>query len=150
MLRIRLVDTSDDATKALLRWLQLKTLPGDVPHDVKDGLWWIVEDGDHPVGFAGLVASRRYMGVGYLCRSGILHDYRGRGLQKRLIRVRIAKARRMGWQWLISDTFENPPSANSLIKCGFQTFTPADPWGFKGAIYWRKSLVPKTAVTQAA
>jgi hypothetical protein len=62
------------------------------------------------------------------------------GLQKRLIRVRERMARELGWAWLITDTFQNPPSANSLISCGFKNFAPTKPWGFAGANYWRKKL----------
>jgi hypothetical protein len=46
----------------------------------------------------------------------------------------------LGWNWLISDTYKNPPSANSLISCGYRTFAPSRPWGFDGAIYWRKKI----------
>lgn len=140
MISVRLVDATDPKIAALLTWLQLSTLTGDEPYDVSDGFWWIAYDGSLPVGFAGIVRSHQWSDTGYMCRSGVLRSHRGKGLQKRLIRVREAKAKRMGWRWLISDTYRNPPSANSLISCGFRTFTPSRPWGFDSAIYWRKRL----------
>lgn len=91
-------------------------------------------------GFAGLAPSSRWADTGYLCRAAVLPDYRGRGLQKRLIRVRIAKARRLGWRWLVTDTRQNPASANSLIDCGFRMFEPSEPWSFSDACYWRLKL----------
>lgn len=129
-----------EADHALLRWLQLECLPSDTPADTSLGWWWIAEHERRAVGFAGLYQSARYMGVGYLCRAGVVRDMRGHGLQKRLIQARIRKARDLGWQWLMTDTLNNPPSANSLIACGFQTFTPSVPWAADGAIYWRKKL----------
>lgn len=140
MISVKSVDASDPKVAALLTWLQLSTLTGDVPYEVEEGHWWIAYDGAMPVGFAGIVQSVRWCDTGYLCRSGVLRSHRGKGLQKRLIRVREAKAKRMGWRWLISDTYRNPPSANSLISCGFKTFIPSRPWGFENATYWRKRL----------
>jgi GNAT superfamily N-acetyltransferase len=140
MIRLQVVNAADPKVAALLMFLQLSTLTGDEPYDVNEGYWWIAYDGEMPIGFAGLVQSSRWYDTGYLCRSGVLRSHRGKGLQKRLLRVREMKARRLGWNWLISDTYQNPPSANSLIKCGFQTFTPSRPWSFDAAIYWRKKL----------
>lgn len=140
MIFVRSVDAHDPKITALLTFLQLSTLGGDVPFDVSEGHWWIAYDGELPVGFAGIVQSHRWCDTGYFCRAGVIRSHRGKGLQKRLIRVREAKAKRLGWNWLISDTYRNPPSANSLIRCGFQTFTPSCPWAFDGAIYWRKKL----------
>ena len=64
--------------------------------------------------------------------------------QPSVIRVdkptRVDKARRLGWNWLITDTYDNPASSNSLISCGFKLYDPNVPWGTKGALYWRKKL----------
>jgi GNAT superfamily N-acetyltransferase len=83
-------------------------------------------------------------GTGYLCRAGVLESHRGRGLQKRLIRVRERKARKLGWTHVVTDTYENPASANSLIKCGFRSYLPRNPWGAKGVAYWIKRLRKET------
>lgn len=139
-MKIKAVNAQNANIQALLQWLQLEILPSDVPHDVSHGYWWIAYDDGHPVAFAGLVHSSRYYDVGYLCRSGVLPMYRGHGLQKKLVRVREKKARLLGWKYLITDTKDNPPSANSLIRCGYQTFTPSYKWALDGAIYWRKKI----------
>lgn len=140
MVHITAVTATDPKVSALLTFLQLSTLTGDAPYDVSEGHWWIAYEGEMPIGFAGVVQSVRWSDTGYMCRSGVLRTHRGKGVQKRLIRVREMKARQLGWNWLITDTFNNPPSANSLISCGYRTFTPSKPWAFDGAIYWRKKL----------
>lgn len=114
------------------------------------GYWWLLyfDDLPHrepePVGFAGMCQSFRYSNVGYLVRAGVLPRAQGLGLQKRLIRVRMSKARRLGWVYLVTDTWpDNYPSANSLISCGFRLYSPPkkERWAaHKGSLYWRKEL----------
>jgi len=140
MVCIKAVNATDPKVSALLTFLQLSTLGGDEPYDVSEGHWWIAYEGELAIGFAGVVQSSRWIDAGYMCRSGVLRSHRGKGVQKRLIRVREQKAKRLGWNWLITDTYKNPPSANSLISQGFKTFNPSKPWGIDGAIYWRKKL----------
>lgn len=41
---------------------------------------------------------------------------------------------------IITDTSDNPSSANNLIKCGYRMFTPEHPWGFRHTCYWEKNL----------
>lgn len=120
--------------------LQVVCLPSDAPYDISRGYWWIAYDEDTPCAFAGLVASSRWCDTGYLCRAGVLPTHRGNGIQKKLIRARVRKARKLGWNWLITDTYHNPASANSLIAEGFKMFEPTIPWGAKGTLYWRLNL----------
>ena len=131
---------STEPHSALLKYLQKKCLPYDTPHDTDKGWWWIAYDDDKPVGFAGLVRSASWADCGYLCRAGVLPNYRGKGIQKRLIDLRIRKARRVGYRWVISDTRDNHASANSLIARGFRMFSPTKPWGFSDTLYWRLKL----------
>jgi GNAT superfamily N-acetyltransferase len=138
--KIRAVDGADQKIASALTWLQLEILPNDVPADPSAGHWWIAYDGDSPVAFAAVMQSVRWSDAGYLNRAGVLTSHRGKGLQKRLIRVREAKARALGWNWLITDTRHNPASANSLISCGYRIFLPSQPWGHADAVYWRKAL----------
>lgn len=125
----------------VLRELQRAALPEDKPVPTRStGWWWLAFDGDTPVAFAGLAPSSQWQDTGYLCRAGVLESHRGKGLQKRLIQVRAAHARRLGWQWLVTDTRRNPASANSLIACGFRMYEPSNPWSFRDAVYWRLRL----------
>ena len=139
-MRIKQVNAKKDEVRSLLLHLQQRCLPYDEPYDTDYGWWWIVYDGHIPVGFAGLVRSASWSDTGYLCRAGVVPSYRGRGIQNRLIAVRIRKARKLGYNWLVSDTRDNPASANSLINQGFKLFDPTNPWGYSDALYWRKRL----------
>jgi GNAT superfamily N-acetyltransferase len=141
LMKIKRVDVRNPRIQTELSVLQKKCLPYDTPYDVNYGYWWIVYDAlNCPSAFSGLVRSSRFTNVGYLCRSGVLPSHRGRGVQKRLIRARIRQARALGWEWLITDTYENPASANSLIATGFKMYEPSQPWGATGTLYWRLKL----------
>ena len=140
-MKIKRVDVRHSQIQTELSVLQEKCLPFDTPYDTNYGYWWIVYDAlNSPSAFAGLVSSVRWADCGYLCRAGVLPSHRGRGVQKRLIRVRIRQARALGWKWLITDTYENPASANSLIATGFKMYEPSQPWGATGTLYWRLKL----------
>lgn len=138
--KIAAADGRDQKTASALLWLQLEVLPSDAPLDPSQGHWWIGYDNGAPVAFCCVQQSVRWSDCGYLSRAGVIRAYRGSGLQRRLIRVRERKARDLGWNWLVSDTYRNPASANTLIACGYRTFLPSKPWGFDGAVYWRKKL----------
>jgi GNAT superfamily N-acetyltransferase len=140
-IKIKKVDTRKPDIQSLLLYLQKKCLPVDTPYDTSKGHWWIAytEEGK-PVGFAGLVRSLSWYDCGYLCRAGVLYEFRGKGIQKRMVKVRIAKAKKLGWNWAITDTTANPPSSNSLINQGFKLYEPTKPWAYKHSLYWRKRL----------
>jgi GNAT superfamily N-acetyltransferase len=140
-MKIKRVDIRCSAIQNTLAVLQQKCLPGDTPSDTTTGWWWIVYDAlNLPCAFAGLIPSVRWTDTGYLCRAGVLSSHRGQGVQKRLIRARIRQARALGWEWLITDTYQNPASANSLIATGFKMYEPSQPWGAKETLYWRLKL----------
>ena len=140
---VRKADTTKPETITLLCYLQKKILPSDDIFMPKTGYWWfVINDQGKTVGFAGMVRSIRWTDTGYLCRAGILDDYTGNGLQKRLIRARIKQARKLGWNWIITDTTNNPPSANSLINAGFKIYKPGCPWSTRTAIYWKYKVKP--------
>jgi GNAT superfamily N-acetyltransferase len=139
--QIKKVDTNNEDIIKTLVHLQKICLPGDNLFDLTMGYWWIMYDENMlPIGFAGMVCSYRWYDCGYLCRAGIIEKYRGKGLQKKLIRVREKQAKKLGWNWLITDTTDNPASSNSLINCGFKLYTPNKPWGYKQTLYWRKRI----------
>jgi len=133
----RVVRASASDLAAILA-MQRRVMPEDEP--VSDADWWIVASDDGPVGFGGMVPSRQFSDVGYLVRAGVLPAHRGRGLQKRLIRARLAAARRAGYAAVVTDTYKNPTSANSLISCGFRAYEPARPWAWADSCYWIRTL----------
>ena len=105
--------------------------------------WWLAtgEDGDS-AGFCGVKADTEGQWV-YLIRAGVCEGYRGRGLQRRMIQVRLNWARRCTRAAIaITDTIpENTASNNNLIRCGFRLYTPDYPWvGEEGVLYWQRAL----------
>jgi GNAT superfamily N-acetyltransferase len=137
---VKQVDCQKLEIVSILVHLQKQCLPGDIPCDVSNGWWWVAYSAGTPVGFAGLTRTNSWADCGYLCRAGVLPEYRGMGIQKRLIKAREIQAKRLNWNWLVSDTFENPASSNSLISCGFRLFHPSKPWGHENALYFRKNI----------
>ncbi len=139
---IRKVDTDDDEIVELLKHLHDEVFASTVPQiNPERGWWWLAHDGREVAGFCGLTpAWGQPRDVGYLKRAGVRLPHRGQGLQRRLVRVREAQARRVGLRSLVTDTTNNPASSNNLINCGYRIYQPSEPWGFNNTIYWYKDL----------
>jgi GNAT superfamily N-acetyltransferase len=139
--RTRRVDGTDEDIADTIRDLHVSCFGDSAPQvDPEIGYWWLTRQGREPVAFCGMLPSSRWCGTGYLYRVGVLEGHRGNGLQQRLIRVREAFARKLGWTHTITDTTENTPSANSLIRRGYVLYEPGEPWGLPHALYWKKAL----------
>lgn len=139
---IKKADLKNPSMVTLICYLQNKILPSDEIFKPDRCHWWIAyTEDERPIGFAGLVRSYKWTDTGYLCRAGVMDGYTGHGLQKRLILLRLRQAKKLGWNWVITDTTNNPPSSNSLINCGFKIYNPRSPWGLKNAIYWRYKVL---------
>lgn len=141
-MRIKLVDTSIDRVANKIREMHKECFPKLPEYNELHGDWWIAYD-PMPVAFVGLQASVRTEGAGYLCRAGVLPHARGKGLQRKLVRVREKEAKRKGWVVLFSDTDPvNSASQHNLIECGFRPFRPTVMWATHGAdwVYWRKFI----------
>lgn len=115
-------------------------LPDDDIIEPDEGYWWGVFFHGAMVGFCALRRSSRWVDTGYLWRAAVLRDHRGRGLQRRMIGVRERMARQLGWTFMISDTNDNPTSANNLIHCGYKMYNPSWPYGVETTCYWSKKL----------
>lgn len=116
--------------------LDKQCLEGAAWYTYADALW-LAYHGDRPVAYAAMAPSLQWSNVGYLCRAGVIPEYRGLGIQKRLIRVRVNYAKKLNYVAVVTDTTSNPASANSLISCGFRMYEPMLPWAFKNTCYWR-------------
>jgi GNAT superfamily N-acetyltransferase len=146
--RIREVDGADEMYREELANIHDATFfDPSIRADFDYGHWWLVWDNTvprifkaPPVAFCGFVPAHATPGAGYLKRAGVLKQYRGQGLQRRLITVRERKARAIGLVTMLTDTTDNPPSANSLIRAGYKIFEPSYRWAFAHSIYWRKQL----------
>ncbi|MCK1742197.1 GNAT family N-acetyltransferase [Bradyrhizobium sp. 139] len=109
--------------------------------DFADGWWWVAFNERvpySPAGFIGMKAETDC--TAYFIRVGVDPDYRGHGLQRRLMRAMHIKARKLCFWNIITDTRDNPHSANNLIAAGYRTFSPSNPWAHRDAVYWTKDL----------
>lgn len=139
-MRIKKVDTAHAPVRDAILAMHAECFPG-LAFQQLHGDWWIAYDIVGPVGFAGMWASLTVPGAGYMCRAGVLPRGRGKGLQRKLIRVREREAKKKGWVALLSDTDpKNPHSMNNLIACGMRAFRPSEPWCGDPWVYWRKVL----------
>lgn len=137
--RLRCV-TPTGRSKVELDRLQAACLPDDDPCEYRPtDLWWLVRDSSGvAVAFACVRPTPDDPCIWYLARAGVAQEARGQGLQARLIRVRLAAAKRHGAVAVVTDcTTLNPASANSLIASGFRVYTPAYAWALPNSIYWR-------------
>lgn len=141
--RIAEVDGGDPENVDVLKELHTLCFFNEAKQpDYENGYWWLAyADNKEPIGFAGMTPSILGFNCGYLKRAGVLPgEHRGKGLQQRLIRVRVAKAKRLGWLRLVTDCTDNPHSANNLYKAGFKMFKPTYPWAFENSLYWTKTI----------
>jgi hypothetical protein len=139
--KIREVDGSDDEIADHLRDLHRLTFFGDAPiPNFEEGHWWIGWLGKEAVSFASLSKSDRYQRAGYFKRVGVLRAHRGHSLQLRHMRALEMRARRNGWNKIVSDTTDNPHSGNNFISAGYWLFEPQWPWAFPHSAYWVKEL----------
>jgi hypothetical protein len=141
MYRISEVDGHDDEIADTLADLhRLTFFSGASVPGFDQGHWWLVYHKAIPVAFAGLVPSTRAFNAGYFCRVGVLKSHRGNALQLRLTRTLEARARRNGWNCIVSDTTENLASANNFIRAGYRLYQPQSPWAWPNTLYWRKPI----------
>jgi GNAT superfamily N-acetyltransferase len=140
--RIREVDASDDEIADTIHFFNRQTaeFPPLTEAELDGGYWWLAYLDKEPVAFAGMVPSSKWHNVGYFKRAGVDPKHRGHGLQIRLMRVRLAKARKIGYTHLVSECTHTIYSANNFIRAGFELYEPRNPWAFKNSLYWIKKL----------
>lgn len=141
MYRIRIVDASDDDVVDTLSDLhQLTFFDAAAMPQFDLGAWWLAYHGNDAIAFAGVVPSTHARNSGYFARVGVVQRHWGRGLQLRLMRAVEARGRRIGWDSILSDTTNNPVSANNFIRAGYRLYEPELPWAWSHTLYWRRSL----------
>lgn len=86
---------------------------------------------------ARVLAKQRSLKIA-LC--GVTDKYKGQGLQVRLIKARVAYAKKENLGSVITNTVANPTSENNLIKCKFKLYRPIKFWAGSGSNYWYRNL----------
>lgn len=140
MIQFKRLPLLNKNNRLVITKLQKLCLPDDEPYFPNNGWWWLGTDNKQVAAFCLLTPSSQWSDTVYLARSGVLPAWRGKGLQKRMINLREKFARTKGYSWIISDTTDNVPSANSLISRGYKLYCPRKPWGVDLTLYWRKKL----------
>lgn len=113
----------------------------DAELKTEDTIFWIALLGDRPVGYAGLRPLTNGEPYTYFTRAGVLRYARGKGIHRRLIRVRLAWTKRHGYEGAMTYTVDyNLRSANNLIRAGFELFAPSWEWAGEGCLYFFKEL----------
>lgn len=131
---VAFADTIGNFNKCVKEWPELKQ------KHYEDGFWWLVFHNAEAVAFAGLVPMEPFPAIGYLKRCYVLPEHRGQSLQGRLIAIREAHARSLGYTHLVSDCHQtNASAARSFRRAGYQLCEPEQPWE-KDSLYWIKEL----------
>lgn len=139
--QIHEVNGQDDEVADTLADLHRLTFFESAPVPAFDwGYWWLTFREGEPVAFAGLIPATRARNAGYFCRVGVVRKHWGHALQLRLMRTVEARARRNGWDRIVSDTTDNVASANNFIRAGYRLYQPQSPWGWPNTLYWQKVI----------
>lgn len=116
----------------------------ELGRDVKpapDSYWFAAAVEPELVAYAAgrIIAPGTFM----LTRAATRPEHRGRGLQQRLIRARVALARRLGCKRVVTYTSaDNAASMRALIHSGFLPYIarPLEFWMGWGWVHWRREL----------
>lgn len=101
--------------------------------------WWVLLDKHKQIiAYCGAGYSDNFS---YFVRAWVDKKYRGKGLQKRMIAMRLRAAKYRNCKLAITYiTMDNAPSGNSLINCGFKMYHPEWSYAGKDMIYFQKKL----------
>jgi len=106
------------------REMHKQTFPDDVWVGDDHDYWFAIDESGRAVAFASAIYYPECRGV-YLSRCGVLREAVGCQLQSRLIRCRVAWARRIGADFVFTfTTIKNYPSIVNLLRAGFRFHEP--------------------------
>ena len=119
--------------------IDLREFPECELRDFKDNCtWWCIEFGNIVIAYCGVTYLQNEDAV-FFTRAWVHKTYRGRGIQKRMIRLRLKAA--IGFEKAVTYTTNtNVASANSLIKLGFKLYLPMYYYAGSDKIYFYKEL----------
>ena len=124
-------------------WFTIKALHDEIfPSDdfdenVERNAAWLIRNHTAVIGFCMARPLSSDPATLFLSRAGLISKARGKGLQKRMIRVRVAYARKNGFKKVITYVHrDNIQSAVNLEKCRFRLYAPAEDWAGKNFLYF--------------
>ena len=102
--------------------------------------WWVIKVEGEIIAYCGAIFTDD---ICIFNRAWVRKDYRGLGIQQRLIEARLKEAKLLGCYRAITYTIpSNIYSANNLITKGFKLYSPQFSWVGKGQLYFFKDLLP--------
>lgn len=99
--------------------------------------WWVIEDKGQIIAYCGSLYNQ---GVCIFVRAWVFKEYRGRGLQSKMIKARL-KAARNCYRVITYVAKDGVHSMNNLIINGFLTYIPQYLYAGKEFIYFYKDIV---------
>lgn len=98
--------------------------------------WWIIKNTRGKIiAYCGSIYTHGFV---IFNRAWVDRKHRGKGIQKRLIKIRLKSAAKYGSTTITYTTMDNYPSANNLIACGFRLYFPEYAYAGKNVLYFRK------------
>jgi GNAT superfamily N-acetyltransferase len=100
--------------------------------------WWVIKNTrGRIIAYCGSIYTHGFV---IFNRAWVDRKYRGKGIQKSLIKIRLKSAARYGNTAITYTLIDNFPSANSLISCGFKLYAPEYAYAGKNVLYFQKKL----------
>jgi GNAT superfamily N-acetyltransferase len=136
--------------EALVLRLDAACFPLDVPPVFAGAHWFIGWDGETPAAHcAWKTVEQDGVSVGFHYRGGVMPDFRGHNLQRRMFRLREDEMRRQGLTKAVTYTdADGAASMRNLIAEGYRPYAPTPTTtlsglgrlGRVGFVHWEKSL----------
>lgn len=107
--------------------LDLVVFPDCGNEFIKDNReWWVIQENGKIVAFCGCLYTP--YGICIFNRAWVYKPYRGKGIQKKMIKARIKAAKQHCTSIITYTTTDNIVSANNLLKLGFLLYIPKYKW----------------------
>lgn len=129
----------------VIKELHREILPGDEFYERDTNRYWLAFCDGVLAGFC--IATVLQDRIVFLSRSGVLPEFRGLGIQKRMIQIRLWFARKIKSPAAITYTMkDNHASSNNLVKCDFRLYDPEYPYAGPNVLYWIKMIKKEEGV----
>ena len=100
--------------------------------------WWVILDKKKTiVAYCGSIYTQ---GICIFNRAWVDKRFRGLGIHKKLIKIRLNAAKDSCYVAITYTTKDNYPSANNLISCKFKFYFPEYAYGGDEMLYFYKDL----------